>query len=596
MKIANKLLGIAFFATLLSCKQPEPEPYIPQKLEPTPTEDIVSNSLSKPSYFLGSNSSMECKALERRLTMVSNGGLADKELNTLIIGTEQLLALAPQDEEHLRELFARGGNIVVLSPDAPSIAHLAQILGKAVDIPTLPRQNLPYSLMALKRGKTYFALHVDEEQTNDYLMGKRMDKMVDWLNLQAQPIPNPVRLNGDAEQALQDLIAAQEITVDHGIDIQVLIESGKYWTTYHNISITYRIWKAHSFDNGGKDFYCIKEELTAYNQDLHCGPEAEDEWTEISSDWDLWRKAYEDEGMDPDWYYEYIIYGAYLHSINLSNTLTGDAGQAVKVEAYDPENNTSGGATVTESFSVSLGANMGAGMSGPSGGASLGLSWGTSVAQFSPDLKATANLTTEGEVLWSYTGARPGTHWHTFSTNTHDLAKDILKNTCTLHHAWVWSLPSADTVVHLEGYMGASDEWVTYWETEFETHELYFGPGTESVWVFDIMAPPHFKQEWAMTVDPANQAVEDYLSTHLGTDYFWPNGVFFTQKETHTDTDTNDEIANYVALSKQYFDNNPEIMRLAAQAGGITDHYTILWHDLRSIGGQPAFSYEVNIQ
>jgi hypothetical protein len=574
----------------------EPEPYVPVHLAETPIEDVVGNALPHPALFMGSNSSMEYMALKRRLSLVSNAGLEDQDLHTLVIGTDELHALSPQEVEHLRALFARGGNILVLTPDAPAIAKLAQYLGKAVDIPILPSADLPFSMMAFKRGKTYLALKVDEEATNEYLVGKRMDKTVEWLCQEGLLRNGPVLKDNDTEQqALQDLIDAQEITVDQGIDVKLLNDNDKWWTTYHNISITYHIWKAHSFDDGGKDYYCIKEEVTAYNQDLKCGPEAEDGWTGISSDWDAWRKAYEDADMNPSLYWIYRVYGPYMHFLGITNSLSSDSQQAVKVEAYDPENNTSGGATVTESFSYSLGANMGASSSGPTAGASLGLSWGTSVAQFSPDLKAIANISQDGQVIWKYTGARPGTHYKVFTTNTHDLAKNILKNTCTLHHAWVWSIPSQDNVVHLNGSLSAYDEWVTYWQSSYETHELYFGPGIEAAWSFDIAAPPHYKQEWSMTVEPANQAVEDYLAAHLGKDYFWSNAVFFTQKETHTDGDTDDEIANYVTQSKQYFDNNPDIMQLAAQAGGITDHYTIHWHDLKSTSDTPAFSYEVTV-
>jgi len=590
---------VAVVATVLSCKSDpamEPEPYVPVHLAETPIEDVVGNALPHPALFMGSNSSMEYMALKRRLSLVSNAGLEDQDLHTLVIGTDELHALSPQEVEHLRALFARGGNILVLTPDAPAIAKLAQYLGKAVDIPILPSADLPFSMMAFKRGKTYLALKVDEEATNEYLVGKRMDKTVEWLCQEGLLRNGPVLKDNDTEQqALQDLIDAQEITVDQGIDVKLLNDNDKWWTTYHNISITYHIWKAHSFDDGGKDYYCIKEEVTAYNQDLKCGPESEDGWTGISSDWDAWRKAYEDADMNPSLYWIYRVYGPYMHFLGITNSLSSDSQQAVKVEAYDPENNTSGGATVTESFSYSLGANMGASSSGPTAGASLGLSWGTSVAQFSPDLKAIANISQDGQVIWKYTGARPGTHYKVFTTNTHDLAKNILKNTCTLHHAWVWSIPSQDNVVHLNGSLSAYDEWVTYWQSSYETHELYFGPGIEAAWSFDIAAPPHYKQEWSMTVEPANQAVEDYLAAHLGKDYFWSNAVFFTQKETHTDGDTDDEIANYVTQSKQYFDNNPDIMQLAAQAGGITDHYTIHWHDLKSTSDTPAFSYEVTV-
>ena len=599
MKFTNVILYVAVVATILSCKSDpdmEPEPYVPVHLAETPIEDVVGNALPHPALFMGSNSSMEYMALKRRLSLVSNAGLEDQDLHTLVIGTDELHALSPQDVGHLRALFARGGNILVLNPDATGIAKLAQYLGKAVDIPVLPSADHPFSMMAFKRGKTYLALKVDEEATNEYLVGKRMDKTVEWLCQEGLLRNGPVLKDNDTEQqALQDLIDAQEITVDQGIDVKLLNDNDKWWTTYHNISITYHIWKAHSFDDGGKDYYCIKEEVTAYNQDLKCGPEAEDEWIGISSDWDAWRKAYEDADMNPSLYWIYRVYGPYMHFLGITNSLSSDSQQAVKVEAYDPENNTSGGATVTESFSYSLGANMGASSSGPTAGASLGLSWGTSVAQFSPDLKAIANISQDGQVIWKYTGARPGTHYKVFTTNTHDLAKNILKNTCTLHHAWVWSIPSQDNVVHLNGSLSAYDEWVTYWQSSYETHELYFGPGIEAAWSFDIAAPPHYKQEWSMTVEPANQAVEDYLAAHLGKDYFWSNAVFFTQKETHTDADTDDEIANYVALSKQYFDNNPDIMQLAAQAGGITDHYTIHWHDLKT-AGNPAFSYEVTVK
>ena len=597
MRILNKLWTVALCASLLlACKkQPVSTSTNLVPLSSTPTNDLVANTLGNSALFLGGDSSAECAALKRRLSFVSNGGLADPELHTIVIGSAQLNALGEEDEGHLRNLALRGGNIVVLSPDAASVGKLSQILGRTVDMPTLPDKKHSYSLMAIKRGRTYLAFKADENETNEYLMGQRMDKMVDWLKNKATGLKAPVGFTDSEEQALQDLIAAQEITVDTGIDLKLMKENGSYWTTYHSISITYHIWKAHSFDNGGKDFYCIKEEITAYNQDLHCGPEVEDGWTGVSDDWNLWRKAFEDAGMNPDFYFTNIVYGPYMHKIDLSNTLGNDAQQPVKVEAYDPENSSTGGATVTESFSMSLGASMGCGTSGPSGSASIGLSWGTSVAEFSRDLNAVANMTTDGEVKWSYTGARPGTHWHTFTTNTHDLAKSILKNTCTLHHAWIWSIPATeDAVVHLNGHMDAYDEWLTYWQEPYYTHELYFGPGVKLDWTYDIATPPHYTQQWSMTLDPVSEDAENYLINHLGADYYWTNSYFFTHKKDHTSADTDDEISAYVAASKDLFDKNPDIMKKAAEAGGLTNGYTIIWQNLN--GSQDSyFTYEVKL-
>lgn len=152
-----------------------------------------------------------------------------------------------------------------------------------------------------------------------------------------------------------------------------------------------------------------------------------------------------------------------MHYIGIDNFLTNDAGQSLTVVGYDPENSTSGGATVTENFSMSLGGSMGCGTSGPSASASIGLSWGTSVAKFSPDLAAS-----------------------------------ILKNTCTLHQAWIWSVPAfGEGVVHLEGNFKATDEWVTLWWGNWETHEIYFGPDLTTNWTYDIVVPPQYKQQWS---------------------------------------------------------------------------------------------------
>ena len=94
-----------------------------------------------------------------------------------------------------------------------------------------------------------------------------------------------------------------------------------------------------------------------------------------------------------------------------------------------------------------------------------------------------------------------------------------------------------------------------------------------------------------MTVEPVSAALEDFLSNHLGTDYYWTNAVFFSEKENHTAGDTDDEISAYVKASKEMFDNNPELMKQAAEAAGI-DSYTIKWNNLQ--GPEDSnFVYEV---
>ena len=581
---------------LMACKkQPDVPPFTPTPLNPTPTNDVVTNTLDKGAFILGGDSSAEFTALKKRLLNICNGGLADPDLHTLVIGTAELNALNGENARHLRNLIVRGGNIVVLSPDSPSIERLSNILGGTVDMPTLPQKDQPIALMIVKRGKTYFSFKRPENVvSNDYLMGKRIDKLVDWLQGPAAPVGLQSRRNDDVEQALQDLCSAQEITLDMGIDLYVKTGEKSGWGTYHDISLVYYIWKAHSFGDDNRDFYCIKEEITAYNNELYCGPENSEDWTEVSRSWQPWRDAMSAAGQDPD-NGENYVYGPYMHYIAIDNNLTNDAGQSLTVVGYDPENSTSGGATVTENFSMSLGGSMGCGTSGPSASASIGLSWGTSVAKFSPDLAATANLTTSGEVSWTYKGGRPGTHWEFADIGEHDLAASILKNTCTLHQAWIWSVPAfGQGVVHLNGNFQATDEWLSIIEDIAETHEVYFGPDLTTNWTYDIVTPPQYKQQWSMTLEPVSEAAENDLINHLGADYYWTNSYFFTQKEEHTSTDKDDEISAYVAVSKDLFDKNPDIMKEAATVGGLTSGYTIIWKNLD--GPEDSnFTYEVKL-
>lgn len=174
--------------------------------------------------------------------------------------------------------------------------------------------------------------------------------------------------------------------------------------------------------------------------------------------------------------------------------------------------------------------------------------------------------------------------------------RSIQKSTCTLHHAWVWSIPATSpNYVNLEGSFELADEWLTYIWASLETQELYLPVKRNETWSFSIAAPPHYMQEWAMTIEPYSKATEDYLASHLGNEYYWTNGVFFTQKETHSASDTDDEVATYVKASMAMFDNNAAMMKQAAEAGGLTNGYKIIWRNLRATEAGSDYEYEVKM-
>lgn len=590
------LFAVAACAALLaSCnkledKIPRKAPVIPEE---TPTEDAVSNLYTEPSFFLGTTFSQEFKALQRRLITIANA-LQDESLRTLVVPAGQLATLNTENYPVLRDLIRRGGNIVVLTPDASSIRTLSIILGETISIPTLPPKDHDLEVMGIKRGKTYFAFGEKDGSASSRHFGQKADALVDWLRKPSNSVNMKSWPNDDpAEQALQDLVASEEITIDLGFPVKLLSSNGKWWERTHDVTLIYRIWKAHSFDDN-TDYYCIKEEITAYNNNLDCGPDKTDEWIGVSEDWSLWANAMDDACP---WYgiEEPLAYGPYMKYIHIKNKLSSDSQQAVTTVAYDPENSTTGGATVTESFSYSLGGNMGAGMSGPSAGVSLGLSWGTTVSQFSPDLSATAVLDKEGTLQWNYEGPHSASHYN-IPDQEHDMARSIQTNTCTLHQAWVWKIPSSGPgKVKLEGTFDVADEWLSYWLYGFETTEVYLQVKNVQTWSYEIATPPQYKQEWSMTIKPYNKGVEDYLISHLGGDYYWGKSTFFSLKQQHTAADTDDEISAYVAGSKAMFDKNPDLMKQAAEAGGVTDGFTIVWQNLTG-PSEDGFEYEVKLQ
>ena len=626
--ITNTLLAVALCTTILfSCRKPDAEfekkqAYTPADRGTTSEKDVVLTSGSNAqTYFLGSDASGEFQALQRRFKKLSSS-LTDNQLQNIIITPSQLNALSAAEAANLREVAYRGGSVVLVTPDQASARTLAGILGKTVDVP-LPSADHPLAWMAVKRGKAYLSfkmnpgetdeMYVREnpdteeltpitlnftstQETTENIYGKKADALVKWLQRPANPIMD--ENSGEGDSSLQELVAPEEITIELGLDLYMKTGPKSGWGTYHNAYLVYRIWKAHSFVND-RDYYLIKQEITAMNNDLGCGPNDEYKWYTCDKSWDLWKKAQGQPGMEyglwPD------VYGPYMHSIHIFNRLTSDTQNVVKVDAYDPENSTSGGVTTTESFSYSLGTNVGYTAAGPIANITGGLSWGSTVSSFSPDLAATANMESNGNLTWTYKGPRPGSHYHVFDYNSHDIVRNILKSTCTVHHAWVWSIPASDNgYVNLQGTFELADEWLTYFWGSLYTEEVYLPVKRKETWTYQISTPPQYKQEWSMRVEPYSSAIEDYLTSHLGANYYWTNGVFCTEKANHSASDTDDEISLFVKASKDLFDNNLDLMKQAGIAGQqagdpITDGYKIIWRNLKSTEPGDDFEYEVKL-
>ncbi|MBQ3440019.1 MAG: hypothetical protein IJG35_08580 [Bacteroidales bacterium] len=439
----------------------------------------------------------------------------------------------------------------------------------------------------------------DQNEITDYYFGCKADDLAGWIN-EGEESPeeeNARRASAAAllatragsEFSLERLVKSQRIILNASMTISFRNANGSVANSTHPARIQYDIWGAYSEDKK-IDYYCVKQSITSENQRLHCGPSEPREWWGASG-FDRWialNKQVEDDGwfLYPKSLYPHA-YGAYMKDLEVSSSLEG---LTPNIDQYFPMNNTAGGINVTESFSYTLGGSLGFSGAAPAGSFSGNATWGTSISRFNPDLAMTANVR-DGKLMWTYSAPHVKCYYNEFLTSKHDFALPIQTNTCTVEHAWVWSVATTAETVNLTTSFKLVDEWLTYDRHRLSCTEYYIPHTLEKTFKSVVNCPPRHKQEWVMTVEPTNMQTEAYLKDHL-KNYFLSNFTLCTRKATHAAQDSADEISAFVAESKGVFDKNQSVMKQAAEAGKISG-YTIRWHNVKVAGNDDDFTYEV---
>ncbi len=616
------------------------------------TTDQLTTTIQRPAYVFDATYTGEGKAVVARAT--KKVAFNDESLEVVIMPSTQIPSLKNEDYLNIIHVLAKGGTVVFTEPGldvldgfCKNIAAAIEVYSPAAEIAQdylsseaiqriiLWSEASPfadmiedgvkdrYEIIALRAQTVYLSMNdregfstkmtidVDVEKKDkedefetipveveiphcmdDYYFGEKADDLAEWLNSnepetteneanQVRALMN--RAAGDA--TLQSLCKAQTFILkgdNNNLDYQWGPASVR--AIYHPIQLRYDIWTAYSADKKC-DFYCVKLSVTAENNQMGCGPSEARKWYDARY-FKPWQESAKSISAYPN------IYGPYMRELKMNCSLEGLKAQLVD---YTPKN-TPGGTTVTESFSASLGANVGVNSSGPMGGITGQLTWGSSVSRINPDLKATVTANTgTGQLEFDYIAARPIAEYNVFLPAKHSGIKDISIKTCTVQHAWVWSVETTANNVTLNTVFKSVDEWLTYEEFAAKCYEHYIPLPCEHKFKSAINCPPRNKQEWAMTIEPANSKTEAYLAQKL-PQYFWHNNVFFTRKENHLKADTKDEISAWVQKSKAIFDKNSSILKGAAQEGGLTDKYIIRWHQTNGTGGQDNdFTYEVKL-
>lgn len=617
------------------------------------TTDQLTTTIQRPAYVFDATYTGEGKAVVARAT--KKVAFNDESLEVVIMPSTQIPSLKNEDYLNIIHVLAKGGTVVFTEPGldvldgfCKNIAAAIEVYSPAAEIAQdylsseaiqriiLWSEASPfadmiedgvkdrYEIIGLRAQTVYLSMNdregfstkmtidVDVEKKDkedefetipveveiphcmdDYYFGEKADDLAEWLNSNE---PETTENEANQVRALMNR-AAGDATLQSLCKAQTFILKGDnknlhyQWgpasvrAIYHPIQLRYDIWTAYSADKKC-DFYCVKLSVTAENNQMGCGPSEARKWYDAKY-FIPWQESAKSISAFPS------IYGPYMRELKMNCSLEGLKAQLVD---YTPKN-TPGGTTVTESFSASLGANVGVNSSGPMGGITGSLTWGSSVSRINPDLKATVTANTgTGQLEFDYVAARPIAEYNVFLPAKHSGIKDISIQTCTVQHAWVWSVETTANNVTLNTVFKSVDEWLTYEEFAAKCYEHYIPLPCEHKFKSAINCPPRNKQEWAMTIEPTNSKADAYLKQKL-PQYFWDNNVFFTRKENHLKADTKDEISAWVQKSKAIFDKNNSILKGAAQEGGITGNFTIRWHQTNGTGGTDNdFTYEAKIK
>ena len=622
-----------------------------------PTTDLLETQIKRPAYVFDAQYTGEGKAVVARATKKSD--LTDENLEVVIMPSAQIEKLTGDDYLNIIRVVGKGGTIVFVEPELSELDDFCKQVAAAINIyspaaevaneymsadaiqrillwsditpfAALAESNEKdhYEIIALRNQTVYASINDHEgvvtkqtvgveaekkeeegafetipiefefpNEMNDNYFGYKADDLAEWINSNEPEEPEEEAAEARAMIAnragetasLQSLTKAQTIILN-GSNNNLYFQWGKasVRAIYHPITLRYDIWAAYSTDKKC-DFYCIKLSVTAENDKLGCGPTEPRKWYD-GVYCDFWKKLNNSLFAVTS----RNIYGPFMTELDMDFNLENGKAQLAD---YTPKNSTSGGATVAESFSFSLGGNVGANASGPTGGISANCTWGSSVSKFNPDLKATATADmSSGKLAFNYKAGRPIAEWNMFKDPQHSGTKDIAIKTCTVEHAWVWQVESNADAVTLNTRFKSVDEWLTYESFGMKCTEYYLPIPCEHKFKSLVNCPPRFKQEWAMTIEPANSKAEAYLASKLPK-YFMNSSTLFTRKENHTKENATDEISAWVTKSKAVFDKNSTILKGAAQEGGITGNYIIRWHQVNGTGGTDNdFTYEAKIK
>ena len=422
---------------LLNNDNEEPKEFI----APQPIEDLPVETVIVPTAVIGSEFDQVTEALINRLQLRDNEITPETQL--VIIESGYIPYLTQSQKEEIKELYDRGGTILLSKPDIRLAFDFSASMEKksAIGFDEGENEAIYHSYdvyMFNNRNNEYFIQNVNDpgvssyenesigdgefesepilseksfganslELLTPYECGLRANKIALWINENSAPEPS-------LRASVPEMATAQRVTIDvypKANFYKVSGRSGAY-------TIIYEITSLYSFSQD-IDYYAVHQEIIGSNKDMHVG------------NWE-----------DGEYYY-----GMYLGNITSDHMIFNrdNATPASTVIQTTSPATTENARSQTIGMSFNIGGNVGLSTSGPSAGVSGGYTYSESYSVSIPDVSIANQCKSDGSHVnarWAYNTAVPSPTTNFWGyLNGFSKAPDVATNTIDIHNTWLWAV------------------------------------------------------------------------------------------------------------------------------------------------------------
>ncbi len=460
--------------SIASCSDDDPtpgNPSIPDEETGEPVEDMVTEKVTVPTVVIGNDFDPVTSALINRLT--TRDYEIGPDTKAVIIDGGLLLSLSEAQSKTIKDVYDRGGSIVLSEADPKTAYDFSMSLGEEpcfiveeetkagqehfCDVYIFNNHNDEYIVQdvhasiedyttitegdnEIERNNGEVIRHTEDMRSFDnftpYQYGLRADKLAIWINGNSAP-HNPVG-RSDASQ----LAAAQRVAIDyyptHPSHDKAKNISGSY-------TIIYSIVSLYSFDQN-VDYYAVHQEIIGSNQAM-----------KIAN----WK-----EGKN-------TCYGFYLSRLENDHYIYGqnNSTPSATIQTTSPAT-TENARQESVSMGFNIGGDVGLSTTGPSAGISGGYSYSESVTVTIPDVAIINKSKSDAAHLnakWTYEVAYAKPNYNGWGTlKGFYEAPAVATNTIDTHNTWLWVVnnPTGKYTMKCVNYIAYA--YCSTWDTTFK--------------------------------------------------------------------------------------------------------------------------------